>query len=72
LKRFAERLVRRVRALIAPGTWANVRTLATSLLTVVGAILGDRYHGDKITWGGLAARATIANHNTYRALQRID
>jgi hypothetical protein len=27
--------------------------IATSGVTVLGAILGDRFHGDKIMWGGL-------------------
>jgi hypothetical protein len=27
--------------------------IGTSAVTVLGAILGDRYHGEKIMWGGL-------------------
>ena len=29
--------------------------IATSAATVLGAILGEHYHGDKLMWGGLLA-----------------
>lgn len=29
--------------------------IGTSAITVLGAILGDKYHGTKIMWGGLIA-----------------
>lgn len=29
--------------------------IATSAVTVAGALLGDKWHGDKIMWGGLIA-----------------
>jgi hypothetical protein len=33
--------------------------IGTSLLTVLGAILGDRHHGTEIMWGGLAATMAL-------------
>lgn len=39
--------------------------IATSAATVGGAILGDRWHGDKIMWGGLIATIGLFSYITF-------
>lgn len=39
--------------------------VATSALTVGGAILGDRYHGDKIMWIGLLSTIGLFSYITF-------
>lgn len=39
--------------------------VATSALTVGGAILGDRHHGDKIMWIGLLSTIGLFSYITF-------
>lgn len=39
--------------------------IATSAATVLGAILGDKYHGDKIMWGGLFSTLALFGYVTF-------
>jgi len=39
--------------------------IATSAATVVGAILGKKWHGDTIMWGGLAGTLALFGYVTF-------
>jgi len=39
--------------------------IATSAATVVGAILGKKYHGDTIMWGGLVGTLGLFSYVTF-------
>lgn len=45
--------------------WILYGGLATSVVTVAGAILGDKYHGDKIMWTGLLASMGLFGYVTF-------
>lgn len=39
--------------------------VATSAVTILGAVLGDRYHGDRLMWAGLVASIGLFSYVTF-------